>query len=282
MQKIDEVLRRTARSRTPTACLQCQKRKQRCSREQPCRHCSRRYPPVECIYTSEGRHSSRPAPSPSRLSVPEPSYYTDMNLQNTQSATPSVSQGFSSTKQVYSYGQEPEQIESGATFGNTTLAPVIELTPFPSQPQYYQATRSNQSSPNTGAFNTVAIEPNGFDGSQSSCLPSESSNQALSYDFMGARDLETSTWDSNTTSAISHMPTFDDFAPINGNPRVFAFSGPSTFESTPVVGSYDTTTTSFVGSTFTAPYTRTDNIPQQIPTTASGYSEQSRTYYYDQ
>ena len=54
MQKADEASKRTARSRTPTACLQCQKRKQRCSREQPCRHCSRRYPPVECIYTFEG------------------------------------------------------------------------------------------------------------------------------------------------------------------------------------------------------------------------------------
>ncbi|PQE08809.1 hypothetical protein CJF32_00009617 [Rutstroemia sp. NJR-2017a WRK4] len=264
MQKIDEAFRRTARSRTPTACLQCQKRKQRCSREQPCRHCSRRYPPVECIYTSDG------------LSVPEPSYYTDLDLQDNQSASPQVSQGYPFAKQVYSYGQDLEQIGSGTTYSNTSLAPVIEFTPFPSsQPQYHPAMPSNESPPNTSTYNTD------FDSPESSRLSSESSNQTLSYDFMSVRDLETSTWDSGATAAMSDMPLFDNFTAMSGNSRGFAYSGPQVYDATPAVGSNDAGA-SYAGQGYATGYARGDGMAQQVPSTSGGYSEQSRVYYYDQ
>jgi flavodoxin len=210
--------------------------------------------------------------------VPESSYYTDLDIQDSQSASPPVSQGFPFTKQVYGYGQDLEQIESGTTFGNTSLAPVIEFAPFPSQPQYHQAMHSNESPPNTGSYNNTAIESPDFDSPESSRLSSDSSNQALAYGFMG---VETSTWDSNAP-AMSDMPLFDNFTPINGNSRVFAYSGQTVYGSTPVVGSNDTTTASFAGQAYTTPYTRTESMPQHVPTTSSGYSEQSRVYYYDQ
>ncbi|KAH8822073.1 hypothetical protein F5884DRAFT_769898 [Xylogone sp. PMI_703] len=38
--------------RVTTSCTECHKRKQRCNRQQPCNHCSRRFPQPDCIYTS--------------------------------------------------------------------------------------------------------------------------------------------------------------------------------------------------------------------------------------
>ncbi|RDW82824.1 hypothetical protein BP6252_03936 [Coleophoma cylindrospora] len=43
------------RQRVTTACSQCQKRKQKCDRAQPCRNCCRRYPPVDCLYQATQR-----------------------------------------------------------------------------------------------------------------------------------------------------------------------------------------------------------------------------------
>ncbi|KAL4909243.1 hypothetical protein BDW74DRAFT_146228 [Aspergillus multicolor] len=47
------------RKRRVTTCVPCYKRKQKCNRQHPCNHCTRRRRPEECLYSSS---SAEPGP----------------------------------------------------------------------------------------------------------------------------------------------------------------------------------------------------------------------------
>ncbi|CAD6445107.1 4022f46e-9e6b-4e78-829a-3bef11a99bc1 [Sclerotinia trifoliorum] len=215
MQKTDEALRKTARSRTPTACLQCQKRKQKCSREQPCRHCSRRYPPVDCIYTCEGRHKMVPPVSPNRLSVPDetPEYiYTEVKPSINQLPSAPFRQGFSGTAQSYAYHQDPEQnLEQGnmscmKTFASTS--PEYFTTKYP----YQVISSSVAPSSGTASYTRLELDTNELDFQQSPHVPMNAPNEISDYNCMGEPHLEGESW--NQTSNLDSntgMNNFQDF-----------------------------------------------------------------------
>ncbi|KAF7865856.1 hypothetical protein EAF04_006021 [Stromatinia cepivora] len=244
MQKTDEALRRTARSRTPTACFQCQKRKQKCSREQPCRHCSRRYPPVDCIYTFEGRHKMVPPMSPNRLSVPDetPAYfYTEpKSLISRLPSTPSR-QGFSSTAQSCASYQEPEQ---NLGQGNISCVKKFATTGFEScRSKHPNHTTSSSAIPSSGtaSYTGLELDTNELDFQQAPQVLTDAPNEIPDYSYMGNSHLKGESW--NQTSNLnlnSGMDNFQDFnqpyfVPISiqtENSQSFDIHGSPTFHTT--------------------------------------------------
>ncbi|KAF7897774.1 uncharacterized protein EAF01_008740 [Botrytis porri] len=212
MQKSDEVSKRTARSRTPTACLQCQKRKQKCSREQPCRHCSRRYPPVDCIYTFEGKHSMVQPPSPNRLSVLDDtpaSFYADLKISAGRLST-IPSQSYSSTVSNHAYHQTPNQNSKEI---NMSYMPTFDITssePFKSKSPYQGV--SSAAIPTSGSYPESEMESNELDLRPVPQVPTNTPEQIPLYDYMNGPHLETGSWnqpsESNTNSGIVGFQNF--------------------------------------------------------------------------
>ncbi|KAJ8068299.1 hypothetical protein OCU04_003862 [Sclerotinia nivalis] len=241
MQKTDEALRRTARSRTPTACLQCQKRKQKCSREQPCRHCSRRYPPVDCIYTFEGRHKMVPPISPNRLTVPDetPAYfYTEpKSLISRLPSTPSR-QGFSNTAQSYAYNQEPEQALGQGNMSCVKTFASTSSESFRSKYPYHSISSSVIPSSGTASYTEPELDTNELDFQQSTQVPMNAPNEMPDYNYMDEPYVEGENWNqASNLDSNTGMDNFQDFnqsyfVPISiqtENSQSFGIHGSPTF-----------------------------------------------------
>ncbi|KAF5871338.1 putative transcription factor cys6 protein [Botrytis fragariae] len=203
MQNLDEASKRTARSRTPTACIQCQKRKQKCSREQPCRHCLRRFPEVECIYSFEGKHSMVP-PSPNRLSVPDDtpaSFYADQEtLAGRLSSIPS-SQNYSSTVLNEAHHQVSEQ---NSREENMSYMPTFDITnsdPFRYNHPYQEALSTAIPASVIGSYGEQEMDPNELDFRPVPQVPTNTPDQIPFYDYMNGPHIETESW--NHSSNLS-------------------------------------------------------------------------------
>ncbi|KAG4026803.1 hypothetical protein MFRU_036g00360 [Monilinia fructicola] len=214
MQKIDEASRRTARSRTPTACLQCQKRKQKCSREQPCRHCSRRYPPVECIYTYEGRHRVVPFQSPNRLSIPDDtpaSFYTNPKILPSRMTSAHFPHSFSSTVQKYGLNEGLERIPSQGDMSSMAAFAPSSSESFISKSSYQAVSSSATPSPDTVSFSCPEADSNQLDLSSLPQVPTSTPNRISNYDHLGAQNLGEQ-WNQNSSpNANTGMINFQSF-----------------------------------------------------------------------
>ncbi|KAF7880026.1 uncharacterized protein EAF02_007663 [Botrytis sinoallii] len=216
MQKSDEASKRTARSRTPTACLQCQKRKQKCSREQPCRHCSRRYPPVDCIYTFEGKHRMVTLTSPDRLSVPDDipaSFYTDQKTSAGRLSSIPSSQNYSSTVSNEAHHQASEQ---NSQEENMTYMPTFDITnsdPFSSKPPYQGVLSSAIPASVSGSHGEQEMDPNELDFRPVPQVPTNTPDQIPFYDYMNGPHIETGSWNQssnlNPNSGMVDLQNFD-------------------------------------------------------------------------
>ncbi|KAF7935185.1 uncharacterized protein EAE97_008092 [Botrytis byssoidea] len=201
MQKSDEASKRTARSRTPTACLQCQKRKQKCSREQPCRHCSRRYPPVECIYTFEGKHKMVLLPSPDRLSVPDDapaSFYADQETSAARLSSIPSSESFSSTVSDEAHHRVFEQ---NSPEENMSYMPTFDITnsdPFRSKPLYQGVLGTTMPTSVTGSYGEQAMDPNELELPPVPQVPGNTPDQIPFYDYMNSLQIETGSWNQSS------------------------------------------------------------------------------------
>ncbi|TEY52008.1 hypothetical protein BOTCAL_0261g00080 [Botryotinia calthae] len=233
MQKVDEASKRTARSRTPTACLQCQKRKQKCSREQPCRHCSRRYPPVECIYTFEGKHSMVPLPSPNRLPVLDEtseSFFTHPKTSADRLSSPPSRQSYLSTVSNHIYHQTSEQNSEEA---NMSYMPTFDITssdPFGSKPSYQEVSSDAISNSVTGAYTEPEMDPNELEFRPVPQVPTNTPNEIPFYDYMNGPHLETGSWN-HPPDLTPHpdMVNFQDFDQSYFDPVSMQTTGSQSF-----------------------------------------------------
>ncbi|KAF7944222.1 hypothetical protein EAE96_010624 [Botrytis aclada] len=223
MQKLDEASKRTARSRTPTACLQCQKRKQKCSREQPCRHCSRRYPPVDCIYTFEGKHKIIPFHSPNSLSVPDDtpaSFYANQETSEGLLYSIPSSQSYSGTVSNEAHHQASEQ---NSQEENMSYVPTFDITnsdPSRSKPPYQGVSSAAIPTFVTGPYGEQEMDPNQLDFRPVPQVPTNTPEQIPFYDYMNGPQLETGSWnqssDLSPSSGMVDLQNFDQayFIPV--------------------------------------------------------------------
>ncbi|TGO48158.1 hypothetical protein BCON_0249g00060 [Botryotinia convoluta] len=220
MQKLDEASKRTARSRTPTACLQCQKRKQKCSREQPCRHCSRRYPPVECIYTFEGMV---PPPSPNRLSVPDDtpaSFYADQKPSAGRLSSIPSSQNYSSTASNEAHHQASEQNSQEENMSYMPTFYITKSDPFRSKPPYQGVLSTAIPTSSIGSYGEQEMDPNELDFRPVPQVPTNTPDQIPFYDYMNGPHIETGSWnqssDVNPNSEMVDIQNLDQsyFVPV--------------------------------------------------------------------
>ncbi|TGO37218.1 hypothetical protein BHYA_0102g00020 [Botrytis hyacinthi] len=241
MQKSDEASKRTARSRTPTACLQCQKRKQKCSREQPCRHCSRRYPPVECIYTFEGKHKMLPLPSPDRLSAADDtpaSFYADQKTSAARLSSIPSSESYSSTVSNEAHHRASEQ---NSQEENMSYMPTFDITnsdPFRSKLLYQGVLSTAVPTSVTGSYSEQEMDSNELEFPPVPQVPTNTPDQIPFYDYMYGPHIETGSWNQssnlNPNSGMVDLQNFDQsyFDPVSIQDRSsqsFDFNGSPVF-----------------------------------------------------
>ncbi|KAF7888993.1 hypothetical protein EAF00_009293 [Botryotinia globosa] len=238
MQKSDEASKRTTRSRTPTACLQCQKRKQKCSREQPCRHCSRRYPPVECIYTFEGKQKMVPLLSPDRLSVPDDtptSFYADQKTSATGLSSIPSSESYSSTVSNEAHQRASEQNSQEENMSYTSTFDLTNSDPFRPNPLYRGVLSTAVPISITGSYGEQETDPNELDFQPVPQVPTNTPDQIPFCNYMDSPHTETRSWNqSSNLNPNSALHNFDQsyFVPVSTqttSSQSFDFNGSPAF-----------------------------------------------------